>query len=73
MMDTFLAKLVDVGLHNQQCKVSVKNLDRVIEDPVFDKLTLGVGFDILGIYFGFALQEEFSVLLGDHRGALIRL
>lgn len=63
---TFFLKHVDVSLHNQNCEVPVKYLNRVVEDLIFNKLILLILFDILCVDFSFSFHKQLFVsLLND--------
>jgi hypothetical protein len=58
-------------LHDKDGKISVKNLNRVIKDLIFNKLIVLIFFDIFGEYFGFPLYKKFFIALFDDGFALV--
>jgi preprotein translocase subunit SecY len=54
---TFFLQQVDIRLHDQNGKITIEDLHRIVEDFVFDQLVLLIFLNVLCVNFGFAFHK----------------
>ena len=65
---TFFFEFIDVGLHDEDSEISIEDLNRVIEDTIFNKFPFMIFLDVFGIDFSFPFNEELSIgFINDFR------
>lgn len=62
-MITFLLEQVDISLHDENGKIAIEYLNRIVENLVFHHLVVAVLLDVLGVYFGLALHQQLLIAL----------
>ena len=52
-------------MHDEDGEISIEDLNGVVKYLIFDELVVLILFDVFGVYFGLALDEQLLVALLD--------